>query len=45
MIFKMLPGLLMCHYDNPLHLEKALSDRPMRHSFFDVHMAHGAALT
>ena len=40
MIFKMLPVLLMCHYDNPLHLEKAHSDRPMRHSF--IWCAYGA---
>ena len=40
MIFKMLPVLLMRHYDNRLHLEKAHSDKPMRHSF--IWRAYGA---
>ena len=40
MIYKMLPVLLMRHYNNPLHLEKAHSDRPMRHSF--IWCAYGA---
>ena len=40
MIFNMLPVLLMRHYDNPLHLEKVHSDRPMHHSF--IWCAYGA---